>query len=105
MRERDGLFYDNRVSLAERCVEVRVTDPRRVESNSGGRRVSLLCFHTDAEQDQRYAAFLDRIFRGAKPADLPIEQPTKFELVHQPENGEGTWAHDPAVVAPCAQIR
>lgn len=76
---RGDVFYTSRVPLmtaASKYALPTVTANREMLAEGA---LAFLSF-SEAEQSQRYASFVDRILRGAKPAELPMEQPTRFEL-------------------------
>jgi len=65
------------VALAIKSRLPAIYDNKRFVKSGG-----LMSYGTSrADLDRRQANYVDRILKGAKPGDLPIEQPTKFELV------------------------
>jgi putative ABC transport system substrate-binding protein len=76
----DGMLAAQRTRLAELALKHRIPAMYsfREHAEAGG----LMVYSADWDALRRRAAVLvDKIFKGAKPADLPIEQPTKFEFV------------------------
>jgi putative tryptophan/tyrosine transport system substrate-binding protein len=76
----DGVSIDNRTRIARLAEKARLPAVYglREHAEVGG----LMFYGADpADLNRRAALFIDKILKGAKPADLPIEQPVKFELV------------------------
>ena len=76
----DPMTFFNRRQLAELAIRHRL--PMMGSLADYADAGSIMSYWADAGDVQRRAAsYVDRLFKGAKPGDLPIEQPTKFELV------------------------
>jgi putative ABC transport system substrate-binding protein len=74
------LFTDHREQLAELAIKARLPTMsvwRAIVEAGGLMSYGTNYFHVY----RRAAAYVDKILKGVRPADLPIEQPTKFELV------------------------
>src|SRR5262245_30936502 len=76
----DGMFIDSRIQIAHLVEKARLPAVYglREHVDAGG-----LMFYgaSPIDLNRRAATFVDKILKGAKPAELPVEQPTKFEMV------------------------
>ena len=74
------LFYVHRATVAKLALEAKLPAlyGTKAFSDAGG----LMSYGVDyADQAYRIARYVDKIFKGARPNELPIEQPTNFELI------------------------
>jgi putative tryptophan/tyrosine transport system substrate-binding protein len=73
----DGIFGNQRKQIADLAAKSRMPSVSAIwdYAEAGG----LMVYGANLER--RAAIFVDKILRGAKPADLPVEQPTKFDLI------------------------
>jgi len=77
---RTPLFNNHRKQIADLAIRSRLPAiyDERAYVEAGG----LMSYGTNlADLERRAAVFVDKILKGTKPADLPVEQPKKFELV------------------------
>ena len=76
----DGMLADHRARIADLAAKSRLPAVYGLSDHaeSGG----LIAYGPSVhDRFRRAAIYVDKILKGAKPAELPVEQPTKFELV------------------------
>jgi len=76
----ESIFFVYRARVIELAARHRLPAmyPLRTFVDAGG----LMAYtHNSSDLYRRAASYVDRIFKGAKPADLPVQQPTTFELL------------------------
>ena len=84
----DGMFFLHRTRIALLATKQRLPTmfSAREHVDAGG----LIVYGPSLRDNFRRAAvYVDKILKGAKPADLPVEQPTKFELVINLKTAKG----------------
>jgi putative ABC transport system substrate-binding protein len=76
----DSLFTVERKNIIQLAIERRL--PTMMHSRETAQAGALMSYAPSyVLMARRTAIYVDKILRGAKPADLPVEQPTKFELI------------------------
>ncbi len=76
----DPVFIPHRARLVDLAAKNRLPSifTQRADVEAGG----LISYGPNfSDMYRRAAIYVDKILKGARPADLPVEQPTKFELV------------------------
>ena len=93
----NSLTNTNRKKIVDLALQLRL--PSMYESSTYAEIGGLLSYSADeAEQYRRAAVYVDKILKGAKPADLPIEQPTKFELIVNLKTAKQIGVNIPSIV-------
>ena len=90
----DAVFFGQRQRIAALALRSRIPTmfSLREYAEAGG----LMSYGEDlADFFRRAASFVDKIFKGAKPGDLPIEQPTKFNLAINHKTDRSARRDDP----------
>ena len=77
--QQDTLFIGYAKEVAELAVKQRLPSTGNKEFAEAGGLIGY--GPNDAELYRRAAVFIDKILKGANPGEIPVEQPTRFELV------------------------